>query len=121
MARLRKTMEQRAASARSRAASVSGGIPAPDPKRFIVYGLAAAMFILHQDFWFWTDRSLVWGMMPVGLAYHMGFSICTAILWFMAVHWAWPHDIEAFACPVSLEGIFTDEVTDFAGSFRVFP
>ncbi len=27
------------------------------------------------------------------------------------------HDIEAFACPVTLEGIFTDEVTDFAGSY----
>ncbi len=27
------------------------------------------------------------------------------------------HGIEAFACPVTLEGIFTDEVTDFAGSY----
>ena len=55
------------------------------------------LFFLHQDVWFWDDQSLVLGFMPIGLAYHAGFSIAAALLWASAVKWAWPSDVEAWA------------------------
>ena len=40
-------------------------------------GLAAlALYALHQDVWFWrTARPLVFGFLPVGLAYHAGYCV----------------------------------------------
>lgn len=56
-----------------------------------------AMFVLHQDFWNWDNTGLVFGFMPVGLAYHATFSIAAALLWTAAVNFAWPSEIEAWA------------------------
>jgi hypothetical protein len=55
------------------------------------------LFLLHQDVWFWDDRTLVFGFLPIGLAYHTLFSIAAACLWAAAVKWAWPSEIEAWA------------------------
>ncbi len=46
--------------------------------------------MLHQDFWLWNDRTLLLGFLPVGLAYHAGYSIAAAALWALAVIFAWP-------------------------------
>ncbi len=62
--------------------------------RTIIYGAAIVLAVLHQDFWYWDDPSLVLGVLPVGLAYHMGFSIASAIIWALAVVYAWPTDVE---------------------------
>ena len=62
----------------------------------VIYSLVLAMLVLHQDFWFWDDRSLVFGFMPIGLAYHAGYSIAAACLAALAIKFAWPHDIESF-------------------------
>lgn len=32
------------------------------------------LFVLHQDFWQWSDGSIVLGL-PVGLTYHIGICI----------------------------------------------
>jgi hypothetical protein len=53
--------------------------------------------ILHQDFWNWENTSLVLGFVPVGLAYHAGYSIAAAIFWFFVSKFAWPSRIEAWA------------------------
>ena len=45
---------------------------------------------LHQDFWLWSDATLVLGFIPSGLAYHVAFSIVTAGLWVVVVRTAWP-------------------------------
>lgn len=63
-------------------------------KNKAVWIIFVVLFLLHQDFWFWDDRTLVFGFMPVGLAYHAGFSVAAALLWFAAVKWAWPSDVE---------------------------
>lgn len=55
------------------------------------------MFILHQDCWNWFDRRLVFGFIPVSLAYHAGFSLCAVTLWAFAVRFAWPSEVEAWA------------------------
>lgn len=36
-----------------------------------------ALFLLHNDLWWWHDATLVWGL-PIGLAYHFGFCLVTA-------------------------------------------
>jgi len=65
--------------------------------RHIVWLLVLALFVLHQDFWNWTDRTMVFGFMPVGLFYHACFSLAAALVWLMAVKFAWPREIEAWA------------------------
>lgn len=55
----------------------------------------AAFALLHQDSWLWTDPTLIFGFLPAGLAYHAGYSLATAALWALAVHFAWPPDLES--------------------------
>jgi hypothetical protein len=62
--------------------------------RKLVWILACVLLIIHQDFWFRDDRSLVFGFMPIGLAYHAMFSIAAACVWTLAVKYAWPSHIE---------------------------
>ena len=63
----------------------------------VVYSLVVILAVLHQDFWNWDNATLVFGFLPVGLAYHVLFSILAAIVWAMAVKFAWPTRIEAWA------------------------
>lgn len=53
--------------------------------------------IAHQDFWYWDSDTILFGFMPIGLAYHALYSIAAATLWACAVKWAWPSDIEKWA------------------------
>lgn len=55
------------------------------------------LFVLHQDFWLWDDQGLVFGFLPVGLGYHMIYSLAVAGIWALAVRYAWPHHIEEWA------------------------
>jgi hypothetical protein len=66
-------------------------------RRWVLGFLVVVLAILHQDFWFWSDRRLVFDFIPVGLAYHAMYSIAAACLWAAAVRFAWPHGIEAWA------------------------
>ena len=65
--------------------------------RTVVWISFVVLFFLHQDVWFWGDTTLVFGFLPIGLAYHALFSIMSACLWAAAVRWAWPTEIEAWA------------------------
>ena len=65
--------------------------------RTVVWLLVLACAILHYDFWYWGDRSLVLGFLPVGLAYHAGLSAVSAVVWALAVRFAWPTNVEAWA------------------------
>jgi len=59
--------------------------------KIVVFGLIVLLAIAHQDFWWW-DRidPLVFGFMPVSLAYHAGVSVAAALLWALAVKYCWP-------------------------------
>lgn len=59
------------------------------PARVVVVS-ALLLAVLHHDFWFWNDRTLVLGFVPVGLAYHICYSLAAACLWFGATRWSWP-------------------------------
>jgi hypothetical protein len=53
------------------------------------------VYILHQDVWlFRTARPLVFGFVPVGLAYHAGYSVLAALLMWLLVEVAWPSHLE---------------------------
>jgi hypothetical protein len=57
--------------------------------------LILAVYLLHQDFWFWDDtRPFLFGVLPVGLTYHVLYSIVVAGLMSLLVRWAWPFDVE---------------------------
>lgn len=57
--------------------------------------LVLALLILHQDFWWWDEiEPLVFGFVPIGLAYHIGVSIAAALVWALAVHYCWPADVD---------------------------
>jgi hypothetical protein len=52
--------------------------------------VVAAMYVLHQDFWFWrAARPLVFGFLPIGLFYHASYTIATAAMlwWLVRRHW----------------------------------
>ena len=65
-------------------------------KRVIVI-LAIILAVLHQDFWNWDKDTLVFGFMPIGLFYHACYSIVAATLWFFAIKFAWPTELEKWA------------------------
>jgi len=62
-----------------------------------VYLLLVLLGVLHQDFWFWDDPTLLLGFLPVGLAYHSLYSIAAGAAWWLVLRYAWPEDAEAFA------------------------
>ncbi|MDF1812433.1 MAG: hypothetical protein P1V20_09465 [Verrucomicrobiales bacterium] len=66
-------------------------------KRWIIIAVFVVLGILHQDFWNWSDSSLVFGFLPKGLAYHAGYSIVAALFWAAVVIYAWPTQLEEWA------------------------
>ena len=58
--------------------------------KYVVWGLVVLLIILHQDFWFWDDPSLVFGFIPIGLFYHVCLSIAASATWYLATIYAWP-------------------------------
>ena len=65
--------------------------------RRFVWGTVIVLAVLHWDFWYWDDGSLLFGFLPVGLGFHAAFSIACGLVWFLAVHLAWPREIEEWA------------------------
>jgi hypothetical protein len=65
--------------------------------RLLVWGLVAVLFVMHQDCWFWDNRTLVFGFLPIGLFYHALFSLAAGLTWALANNFAWPEEIEAWA------------------------
>ncbi len=63
----------------------------------VVWGLVIALGILHYDFWWWDDRTILFGFLPVGLAFHAAFSLACGATWWLAVKYAWPDHVEAWA------------------------
>lgn len=65
----------------------------------LLLGLAVlVLYVLHQDIWFWrTSRPLVFGFLPVGLAYHAAFCVAASLVMALLVRYAWPAELEAEA------------------------
>jgi hypothetical protein len=64
-------------------------------KPILLILLVAAVYVLHQDFWNWRKTEpLIFGFLPIGLAYHAGYSILAAGLMAVLVKFAWPKHLE---------------------------
>lgn len=60
----------------------------------LVIFLVLALCVLHHDLWWWEDAEpLLFGFMPVGLAWHTGISIAAGFVWFLAVRFCWPQEL----------------------------
>ena len=66
------------------------------PKKTLLTLLVLAVFFLHQDFWNWKKAGLVFGFLPVGLAYHAAYAIVAACLMAVLVKCAWPAELDRF-------------------------
>ncbi len=54
-----------------------------------------AVYALHQDFWFWTRAEpLLFGFLPAGLWYHVGYAVLASLLMWLLVTHAWPGQLE---------------------------
>jgi len=54
------------------------------------------VYLLHQDSWNWKKAEpLVFGFLPIGLAYHAGYSILASVTMALLVRFAWPKHLEA--------------------------
>ena len=62
--------------------------------RPVVIAIFLALLVLHQDFWLRDDASLVLGSVPIGLVYHMAFTVVAASFWFAVVRLSWPYSNE---------------------------
>jgi hypothetical protein len=56
--------------------------------------MVLVVYALHQDFWNWTNKSLVFGFIPVGLAYHAAYAGLASCLMWVLVRTAWPSELE---------------------------
>ena len=53
------------------------------------------VYVLHQDFWFWRSaRPLVFGVLPIGLAYHAAYTLAISLLMLYLVRRHWPSHLE---------------------------
>ncbi len=64
-------------------------------KRTLLFIAVIALYVLHQDFWFWrTAHPIVFGFVPIGLFYQACFSVAAALLMWLLVKFAWPSHLE---------------------------
>jgi hypothetical protein len=63
--------------------------------RILLGLIVAALYLLHQDVWFWrTARPLVFGFLPIGLAYHALYCIAASLLMWLLTSLVWPTHLE---------------------------
>ena len=71
-------------------------VPNHMPLKTLALALAILLlYALHQDVWFWRSaRPLLFGFLPVGLAYHGAYCLASALLMWTLTRVAWPHHLE---------------------------
>jgi hypothetical protein len=64
-------------------------------KKFVLFLLILAVYAAHQDFWNWrTPDPMIFGFLPIGLAYHAAYAIACAVLMAILVATAWPKHLD---------------------------
>jgi hypothetical protein len=65
-------------------------------KKALLVLMVIIVYVLHQDFWNWLKTDpLLFGMLPIGLAYHAVYSVLAAIMMAILVRFAWPRHLES--------------------------
>jgi hypothetical protein len=60
----------------------------------LLAAVVVAVLVLHQDLWFWHDRRLLLGFLPVGYAWHLGYCLLASATMAALVRFAWPARLE---------------------------
>ena len=63
-------------------------------KRTLIILFFLLLLVLHQDFWWRSDATLVLGVLPISLAYHMVWTLLVAVGWFLVTKFCWPHALD---------------------------
>lgn len=64
-------------------------------KKLFLITLIVSLYLLHQDFWFWrTANPLILGFLPMGLFYHLVYTLMIAVVMWLLVKMAWPKHLE---------------------------
>ena len=62
--------------------------------KYLVVPVLLLVYALHQDLWNWTNKMLIGGILPVGLAYHVFYSVLASMTMLFLVKVAWPQHLE---------------------------
>ena len=65
------------------------------------WGLMLLVTVLHFDLWNWDTTDVVFGFMPVGLAWQAGISLAAAAGWALMMRIGWPSEVEDWAAQPS--------------------
>ena len=66
-----------------------------DPMRlWITCVLVLLLLILHQDYWQWERNEIVFGFLPYTMAYNIGISLATGLLWIIVCTFLWPRHLD---------------------------
>ncbi len=64
-------------------------------KRSLLVVAIIALYLLHQDFWFWRAATpIVFGFLPIGLFYHLCYTLVISALMWLLVKQTWPSYLE---------------------------
>jgi nitric oxide reductase large subunit len=64
-------------------------------KKLLLIALVAVLYLLHQDFWFWREsQPMVFGFLPIGLFYHLVYTLAVVVAMWLLVKFAWPAHLE---------------------------
>ncbi len=64
-------------------------------KQLLLTGAVAALYLLHQDVWFWrTAQPIAFGFLPIGVSYHVCYTLAVVVLMGVLVRFAWPAHLE---------------------------
>ncbi|MDB4331856.1 hypothetical protein OAA27_02175 [bacterium] len=55
-----------------------------------IVAMSALLLLFHQDFWLWNNATLVFGIFPIGLFWHLCISIAAMMAWTYVTIWCWP-------------------------------
>ncbi len=73
-------------------------------KKVLLCLLIIGVYVLHQDFWNWRKADpLIFGFLPVGLAYHAAYSILAALMMAVLVKFAWPKHLESIESQTAIQ------------------
>jgi hypothetical protein len=65
-------------------------------KTALLTAACLALYLLHQDFWFWrTAQPVAFGFLPIGLFYHACYTVAVSLLVWLLVRFSWPSHLEA--------------------------
>jgi hypothetical protein len=57
--------------------------------------IVLVLYALHQDVWFWREATpLVFGVLPIGLFYHVAYTLVTAAVLWLLVRYCWPAHLD---------------------------